>query len=50
MQRYPGQGGKTDGSETLKSENQKLYYHRIGEPQDKDILVAEFLDKPTYRM
>lgn len=32
------------------NENQKLYYHRVGENQSEDVLVVEFLDKPTYRM
>ena len=49
-QRYPDQEGKTDGSETVMNENQKLYYHRVGETQDKDILVAEFPENPSWRM
>lgn len=32
------------------NENQKLYYHRVGEAQEKDVLVAEFLENPTWRM
>ncbi|ALC38293.1 CG2528 [Drosophila busckii] len=47
--RYPDQDGKTDGSETKQNEHQKLYYHRIGESQDKDILVVEFNDEPSWR-
>lgn len=50
FQCYPTQGGKTDGSETAMNENQKMYYHRVGEAQSQDVLVVEFLDKPTYRM
>lgn len=42
--------GKTDGSETLKNENQKLYYHRVGEKQSQDVLVAEFPENPSWRM
>lgn len=49
-QRYPLQEGKTDGSETVMNENQKLYYHRVGEPQEKDVLVAEFPENPSWRM
>lgn len=49
-QRYPCQDGKTDGSETLMNENQKLYYHRVGQSQDQDVLVVEFLENPTWRM
>lgn len=47
---YPNQDGKTDGSETKLTENQKLFYHRIGESQDKDILVAAFPDESSWRM
>lgn len=50
FQRYPDQDGKTDGSETVKNENQKLYYHRIGDPQEKDVLVVEFPENPSWRM
>lgn len=50
VQCYPTQDGKTDGSETVMNENQKMYYHRVGEPQEKDVRVVEFLDKPNYRM
>lgn len=42
--------GKTDGLETKKNENQKLYYHRIGQNQSEDILVAELLENPLWRM
>lgn len=50
LQRYPDQEGKTDGSETVMNENQKLYYHRVGEAQEKDVLVAEFPENPSWRM
>ncbi|XP_030383516.1 prolyl endopeptidase [Scaptodrosophila lebanonensis] len=48
--RYPDQDGTTDGSETKQNENQKLYYHRIGESQDNDVLVAEFPEEPSWRI
>jgi prolyl oligopeptidase len=44
------ENNKADGSETEKAENQKLYYHRLGEDQSKDVLVAEFPDHPTWRL
>lgn len=47
FQRYPGSG---DGTETDKNENQKIYYHRVGEPQEKDTLIAEFKENPTWRV
>lgn len=48
--RFPvDENGKADGSETAANENQKLYYHRIGEPQEMDVLVAEFPEEPTWR-
>lgn len=48
--RYPVVEGKADGSETAANENQKLYYHRIGELQDKDVLIAEFPEEPSWRL
>lgn len=41
--------GKADGSETNASENQKVYYHRVGDKQENDVLVAEFPDEPKWR-
>lgn len=46
---YPTKGGRTDGSETDKNENQKLYYHRIGQNQSEDVLVAEMPEEPSWR-
>ncbi|XP_058124473.1 prolyl endopeptidase [Anopheles ziemanni] len=48
--RYPAVDGKADGSETAANENQKLYYHRVGESQDKDVLIAEFPEEPSWRL
>lgn len=46
---YLQQEGKVDGSETVSNEYQKLYYHRLGTDQSKDVVVVEF-DDPHYRM
>ncbi|KAJ8950325.1 hypothetical protein NQ318_021185 [Aromia moschata] len=35
---YLSQTGKADGSETKSSENQKLYYHKLGTQQSEDII------------
>ncbi|XP_055641066.1 prolyl endopeptidase-like isoform X2 [Toxorhynchites rutilus septentrionalis] len=48
--RYPVVEGKADGSETAANENQKLYYHRVGEGQDKDVLIADFPEEPSWRL
>ncbi|XP_059480155.1 prolyl endopeptidase isoform X2 [Neocloeon triangulifer] len=48
--RYPEQQGKTDGSETVSNEYQKLYYHRINTPQSEDVLVVEFPNEPKWRI
>lgn len=45
---FPKQDGKSDGTETTSNINQKLYYHRLGEDQSKDVLVAEFPDHPKW--
>jgi prolyl oligopeptidase len=50
FQQYPKQDGKSDGTETTSNINQKLYYHRLGEDQSKDVLVAEFPDHPKWMM
>ena len=47
--RFPAEDGKANGCETNANENQKVYYHRVGEAQDKDVLVAEFPEDPNWR-
>ncbi|XP_063702062.1 prolyl endopeptidase isoform X2 [Culicoides brevitarsis] len=47
--RYPKQG-KADGVETDAMQNQKLYYHRVGDDQEKDVLIAEFPEEPNWRL
>lgn len=46
-QRYPYDENNTD---TGMLEHNKLYYHRVGEPQEKDVLVAEFPENPSWLM
>lgn len=48
--RYPNSDEKTDGSETFISKDTKLYYHEIGTPQDKDVMVVEYPKDPLMRM
>ena len=47
-QMYPKEPGKADGTETTANLNQKLFYHVLGTPQDKDILCAEFPDNAKW--
>lgn len=48
--RYPITENKVDGSKTFANENQKLFYHNVGEMQDLDVLIAEFPEKPNWRL
>lgn len=48
--KYPADADKADGSETVANENQKLYYHRLGDPQEKDVLIIDFPEEPTWRL
>lgn len=49
-QRYPDHVGEADGSETDANENLKMYYHRIGEDQEQDVLVIEMPENPSWLM
>lgn len=43
-------GENTNGSDTSANDQQKLYYHRLGESQEKDVLVAEFPEFPEWQI
>ena len=46
---YSRYDAPTDGAAlTQKNEFQKMYFHRIGEPQEKDTLVYERKDQPQW--
>jgi prolyl oligopeptidase len=39
---------KATGKDTASVENQKVYYHLVGETQDKDVLCVEFPEHPKW--
>jgi prolyl oligopeptidase len=46
--RYPEASSET--ALTQVNENQKVYFHRLGEPQEKDALIYERPDQPRWGM
>ncbi|KAK7870743.1 hypothetical protein R5R35_009893 [Gryllus longicercus] len=48
--KYPGKIKKPDGTEVLCNEHQKLFYHRVGTSQDKDVMCVEFPHEPLWRI
>ncbi|KAL8429265.1 hypothetical protein Efla_005542 [Eimeria flavescens] len=42
------EGKDSDGTENTKNEFQKLYCHRLGTPQQEDVLVLEFPEEPQW--
>lgn len=38
------------GTEAKAATNQKIFYHKLNTPQEQDILVAEFVKEPNWRM
>lgn len=46
--KYLDENIKAEGTETASNQNQKLFYHRIGTDQSKDVLVAEFPENPKW--
>jgi prolyl oligopeptidase len=49
-QRFPDPASKSDGTETQQVKDQKTYYHRLGSPQNEDVLCYEFPEEPEWLM
>lgn len=47
---YPDHVGKSDGTETIENEQQKLFYHKLNTPQSEDKLIVQFPDQPRWRV
>jgi hypothetical protein len=41
---------KIDGTSVEKGKHHTLYYHRMGTKQEKDIVVAQFMNEPNWMM
>uniref|UniRef100_A0A8D8QBX9 Prolyl endopeptidase n=2 Tax=Cacopsylla melanoneura TaxID=428564 RepID=A0A8D8QBX9_9HEMI len=48
--RYPETSNKADGSENVRNQDQKLYYHYLNTPQKDDILIADFPEDPLLNI
>jgi prolyl oligopeptidase len=56
LQKYPPQSSVTarhagvrgDGTQTDKQVMHTLYYHRLGDVQEHDVIVAQFPDQPEW--
>ncbi|XP_015792125.1 prolyl endopeptidase isoform X2 [Tetranychus urticae] len=46
--RYPKLADTFDGSENVKCVDHKMYYHKVGTPQENDVLVVEFPEYPEW--
>ncbi|XP_061392707.1 prolyl endopeptidase-like [Musca vetustissima] len=47
---FPQAEGKLDGSQTESTNNQKVYYHRLGQSQVRDVLVFELPEEPKWQI
>ncbi|VDK78593.1 unnamed protein product [Litomosoides sigmodontis] len=46
--KYPEHKSALEGSSTEKHEYHSLYFHKLGTPQNDDVLVADFRSHPEY--